>query len=85
MPTLTELGVPDFAVTRWFGLVAPSDMPDAVVNQLAQAIRGALAEETIRRRYKEIGFATQASTPDVFTEKVRAEEVRWSGSLMSAD
>jgi len=77
VPTLTELGVPGFAVTHWFGLVASSDMSDAVVNQLAQAVRGALAEETIRQRFEEIGFAAQASTPDEFTDKVRAEEARW--------
>jgi tripartite-type tricarboxylate transporter receptor subunit TctC len=52
-------------------------MSDAVVNQLAQAVRGALAEETIRQRFEEIGFAAQASTPDEFTDKVRAEEARW--------
>jgi tripartite-type tricarboxylate transporter receptor subunit TctC len=77
VPTLTELGVPDFAVTQWFGLVAPSDMPDAVVNQLSQAIRAALAGDAIRRRFEEIGFAAQASTPDEFTAKVRADEARW--------
>jgi tripartite-type tricarboxylate transporter receptor subunit TctC len=77
VPTLMELGVPDFAVTQWFGLVAPSDMPDTVVNQLSQAIRAALAGEAIRRRFEEIGFAAQASTPDEFTEKVRADEARW--------
>src|ERR1700730_10281522 len=77
VPTLTELGVPDFAYTQWFGLVAPSDMPDAVVNQLSQAIRAALAGEAIRRRFEEIGFAAQASTPDEFTAKVRADEARW--------
>jgi tripartite-type tricarboxylate transporter receptor subunit TctC len=74
VPTLTELGVPGFVVTQWFGLVASSDMSDAVVNQLAQAVRDALAEETIRQRFEEIGFAAQASTPDEFTDKVRAEE-----------
>ena len=52
-------------------------MPDAVVNQLSQAIRAALAGEAIRRRFEEIGFAAQASTPDEFTEKVRADEARW--------
>jgi tripartite-type tricarboxylate transporter receptor subunit TctC len=77
VPTMMEVGVPDFAVTQWFGLVAPGDMPDAVVNQLSQAVGAALAEQTIRRRYEEVGFAAQASTPGEFTDKVRAEEARW--------
>jgi tripartite-type tricarboxylate transporter receptor subunit TctC len=77
VPTMMELGVPDFAVAQWFGLVAPSDMPHAVVNQLSQAVGVALAGETIRRRYEEVGFTAQASTPDEFTDKVRAEEARW--------
>ena len=43
----------------------------------SRAVRAALAEETIRRRYEEVGFAAQASTPGEFTDKVRAEEARW--------
>jgi tripartite-type tricarboxylate transporter receptor subunit TctC len=35
------------------------------------------AEGTIRRRFEEIGYAAQASTPDEFTDKVRADEARW--------
>jgi tripartite-type tricarboxylate transporter receptor subunit TctC len=77
VPTLAEVGVPDFAVSQWYGLVAPGDVPDAVVNQLAQAVRAALADQGTRRRYEEIGFAARASTPAELTEKVRADEARW--------
>jgi tripartite-type tricarboxylate transporter receptor subunit TctC len=77
VPTLAELGVPDFTVGQWFGLAVPGDTPDAVVAQLAQAVRTALADETIGRRYEEIGFAVRASTPGEFTDRVRAEEARW--------
>lgn len=77
VPTLAELGVPDFTVGQWFGLAVPGDTPDAVVAQLAQAVRTALADETIGRRYEEIGFAVLASTPGEFTDRVRAEEARW--------
>ncbi|MBV8186657.1 MAG: tripartite tricarboxylate transporter substrate binding protein [Alphaproteobacteria bacterium] len=77
VPTLMELGVPEFAVAQWFGLVGPNNMPDAVVDQLSRAVGAALADETIRRRFEEVGFIAQASTPDEFTDKVRAEEARW--------
>lgn len=76
-PTLGEMGVPDFAVDQWFGIVAPADMPDARVVQLSQAIGKALADEALRRRYEEVGFAAHPSTPEAFTEKVRGDEGRW--------
>jgi tripartite-type tricarboxylate transporter receptor subunit TctC len=77
VPTLMELGLADFAVAQWFGIVAPGDMPDTIVSQLSQAIGAALAEDSLRTRFDELGFAALASTPDEFTAKVRAEEARW--------
>jgi tripartite-type tricarboxylate transporter receptor subunit TctC len=77
VPTLEELGVPDFAVNQWFGLAAPGDTPVAIIDQLARAVAAAINDDTLRRRYDEVGFAARSSTPAEFTEMVRAEEVRW--------
>jgi tripartite-type tricarboxylate transporter receptor subunit TctC len=78
VPTLMELGLTDFAVAQWFGIVAPGDMPDSTVNRLSQAIGVVLAEDILRLRFDELGFSAHASTPDEFTAKVRAEEARWA-------
>jgi tripartite-type tricarboxylate transporter receptor subunit TctC len=38
VPTLVELGMPDFDVSAWFGLAAPAGTPPAVVTRLEQAL-----------------------------------------------
>ncbi len=77
VPTLKELGLEDFTADQWFGLAAPADTPPAIVDQLAQAVRAALDDDEVRRRYDELGFAARPSTPAEFTEKVRSQEARW--------
>ena len=39
VPTIAESGFPDFDVTGWFGLLAPSHTPDAVVSQFSEALK----------------------------------------------
>jgi tripartite-type tricarboxylate transporter receptor subunit TctC len=77
VPTLMELGLQGFTADQWFGLAAPADTPPTVVDQLAQAVRVALDDDGVRRRYDELGFAARPSTPAEFTEKVRSQEARW--------
>lgn len=38
VPTLVELGMPDFDVSAWFGLAAPAGIPPAIVTRLEQAL-----------------------------------------------
>ena len=77
VPTLMELGLTGFSADQWFGLAAPADTPDAIVDQLARAVAVALDDDTLRRRYDEVGFVAKASTPAEFTEKVRSQDARW--------
>jgi tripartite-type tricarboxylate transporter receptor subunit TctC len=77
VPTLIELGLTGFTADQWFGLAAPADTPQAIVNQVARAVAAALDDETLKRRYDEVGFIARSSTPAEFTEKVRSQEALW--------
>jgi len=77
VPTLTELGLAGFTADQWFGLAGPTDMPPAIVDQLAHAIATALDDDAVRRRYEEVGFVAKPSTPAEFSEKVRSQEALW--------
>lgn len=62
VPTMAEAGVP-MQVTAWFGLLAPSGTPDAVVLRLQQSARKAMHEPDVRQRFAELGGVPGGETP----------------------
>ena len=77
VPTLIELGLAGFTADQWFGLAAPADASDALVDQLARAVAAALDSDEVRRRYDELGYTAKPLTPAEFTDKVRTQEALW--------
>jgi tripartite-type tricarboxylate transporter receptor subunit TctC len=77
VPTLAELGVAGFSVMQWFGIAAPGDAPQPMIEQLARAMAKALDDDGARRRLDEIGYTAHWLGPAEFTDKVRTEEARW--------
>jgi tripartite-type tricarboxylate transporter receptor subunit TctC len=68
IPTVAELGFPEYQATNWYSFVAPARTPDAIVKKLNEAIVAALRDpKTIER------LETQAMEPDPSTsEQMRA-------------
>ena len=60
VPTLAESGLPDFDVSAWYGLAAPTGTPPAVVARLEQAIEKVARDSDILRamesRGADVGF-----------------------------
>jgi tripartite-type tricarboxylate transporter receptor subunit TctC len=77
VPTLSELGVKDFVVAQWFGLVGGNDMPDTVVQQLSKAVAAALDDPEVSKRYQDLGFAVAPSTPEAMRAKMQHDSAMW--------
>lgn len=77
IPTIAESGVPGFEVVAWSGLVRPANLPKEIVTRLNAEIRTALANPTVRERFKALGAETDPSTPEDFRELARREVVKW--------
>src|SRR4030095_2280725 len=50
VPTFTELGLPQVAVSNWMGYVAPKGTPPAVVAKLHAALAKVIATPEIKER-----------------------------------
>jgi tripartite-type tricarboxylate transporter receptor subunit TctC len=50
IPTTDEAGLPGFYFSAWAGLWVPKGTPREIIDKLDVAVRGALADPTIRRR-----------------------------------
>lgn len=77
-PTVAESGLPDFDVGVWFGLVAPSRTPDAVIARLNGAVRELLAQPAVRERFAALGGVAKSSSPKEFANLIAADIKRWT-------
>lgn len=69
--------VPGFVMEGWFGLFAPARTPAPVVSRIAEAVRGALSSEDLKRKFIEYGFIAGGKTSGEFREFVFDEVARW--------
>jgi tripartite-type tricarboxylate transporter receptor subunit TctC len=55
VPTTTEAGLSEFAVSAWYGLFAPKATPQPVLDTLTAALDKALDDDTVRKRLSGLG------------------------------
>jgi tripartite-type tricarboxylate transporter receptor subunit TctC len=78
VPTLNELGVNQFDVGAWLGMLAPAGTPKTIVDKLNQELNLALDDEGVRAKLTAMGSEILKNTPDEFASFIRAENERWS-------
>jgi tripartite-type tricarboxylate transporter receptor subunit TctC len=70
---LTALGLKDFVVPGWNGLMAPKGTPPAVVAKLSEALSGALKTEASVKAFNAMGFKPGSGTPGPMTQQIEAD------------
>jgi len=80
VPSIDEAGVPGLYASFWHGLWVPKATPRNVVARLNEAVRSALADESVVRRLADQGQSVLSSsqqTPEALSEKQKAEAEKW--------
>jgi tripartite-type tricarboxylate transporter receptor subunit TctC len=77
VPTLDELGVKGYEASTFTGLFAPADTPRPVLENLSSSLKRALANETVRERYRSMGAEVIDSSQAEFAAFVRADLEKW--------
>lgn len=72
VPTIAELGYPDFDISFWIGVLAPAGTPEAIVNELNAQIQTIATNPTFSQRLATQGTVTVMS-PEQFKEKIATE------------
>jgi tripartite-type tricarboxylate transporter receptor subunit TctC len=79
LPTVTELGFPGMTVTGSLGLLAPAGTSTAIIEQIAQATRAAVAEPAFRQMLIDAGIEpTPDSGPEKFQQSLAADVALWA-------
>ena len=84
VPTTAEAGMPNFAVSGWYGLVAPAKTPKEIVDKVNAAALKALKDEKVIERLATGGSQPIGAGPAEFDAHIRREIERWNKVLKTA-
>jgi tripartite-type tricarboxylate transporter receptor subunit TctC len=77
VPTLEELGLADFDVGTWSGIIGPKGVPTEVVRKVNEAVAAVVNDPAINKRLVAEGAEVRTMSPQDFGAFMRAENARW--------
>jgi tripartite-type tricarboxylate transporter receptor subunit TctC len=77
LPTMIELGYPEFESYAWIGLLAPGKTPPEIVQKLGEVTMAALKNTDLRGALEKQGYDVVGGSPAEFDRFRRAEATRW--------
>jgi tripartite-type tricarboxylate transporter receptor subunit TctC len=84
VPTLAEAGLPGLEMSAWFGLIAPTGTPPAVIAWLNREANKVFSAPDIRDRFVAQGALLPLGTPEAFGAHIAAEYRRWGPVITRA-
>jgi tripartite-type tricarboxylate transporter receptor subunit TctC len=78
VPTVAELGYPDFEASSWFALLGPAHLPQEVVKRMHAEVSRVLKDPVIRDKLSHQGADPVGSTPEELADYMRAETAKWA-------
>jgi len=81
LPTADEAGLKDFELGVWHGLFAPKGLPPAIVAKLSTALRTALKDPDLVKRFNDINtepMPDSKATPEAAQRMLLSEIDRWA-------
>jgi tripartite-type tricarboxylate transporter receptor subunit TctC len=83
VPTVAEVGFPDFEVLAWYALFAPRETPKPIVERLSAEIEKIVRLPEIRTKMIQLGMEPRYMNPEQLTSFVAVESPKW-GALLRA-
>lgn len=80
VPTVAELGYPNFEAITWFGIAVPAGTPDPVVAKLNMEIQKVLQKPDVIER---IGKMVPLG-PEAFAKAIQGDYKKWAGVIKEA-
>src|SRR5262249_32310810 len=84
LPTIAEAGLPGYAATGWFSVVARAGTPRPIVDRLNGVLTGYLRRGDVADRLRALAIEPLTSTPDELAAFVAAEIKKWAQVVSDA-
>jgi len=85
VPTLDEQGIKGFELYSWFGIVARTATPDAVVAKLNQAINQVMETPEFKQRLAALGAEKIGGPPAAFEKMIKDDYQLWGEVIKKAN
>lgn len=85
VPSVDEAGVPGYDVTVWFGVLTVAGTPPDIVKRLNTEMVKILTSPEVKERISKSGVDVVASTPELFSNFLKAEVSRWAKVIQEAN
>lgn len=83
VPTIAESGVPGFDFSLWFGIWAPTGVPQPVINKISSSIKAAGNDPAVKGRLTALGNEPMDMTPAQFAKFTR-DEIEVGAAVLKA-
>jgi tripartite-type tricarboxylate transporter receptor subunit TctC len=83
VPTVGET-LPGYALTNWFGLLAPAATPKDIVSKIYVDTSKVLKETDLRKKIADLGADAVGNSPEQFGAAMRAESAQWAEVIKAA-
>jgi tripartite-type tricarboxylate transporter receptor subunit TctC len=85
VPTIAEAGLPGYALTNWFGLVAPAATPKETALKIHTDVIRVLRDPEVKKRIADLGADVVGNSPEEFGAVMRAESAQWAEIIKAAN
>ena len=83
VPTTAEVALPDVRMDTWFGLIAPPNLPEPIVAQIARAVEAGSQQQSFREKLFKIGCDVAWKSPADFTAFLSTDRDKWAKLIPS--
>ena len=84
VPTVAEMGYPDFETSQWYGIIAPAGTPAEVVKRLQEESLKAIYSSAVAERFANDGAVGGGGPPSEFAAFIASEQKIWSDIVKRA-
>jgi len=84
VPTVGET-LPGYALTNWFGLLAPVATPKDTVSKIYIDTSKVLKETDLRKKIADLGADVVGNSPEEFGAAMRAESAQWAEVIKASN
>lgn len=85
VPTTAEAGLAGFELEAWVGLFAPAGTPPAVIQQITEKVKAALATPEAKTAAERSGVELRYLGPDALAALVTKETAYWGALIKAKD